>query len=199
MTSDNHIAQVSVWAKQRVDEIEATLKAVEARLGTLSAEAKTAAEQAMSEMRLQRDVFQKAIRDQQHEGEAAWAKGRAALETNWAAFEATVQTYMKQARETAEQQQAMFKVRAEAQRKAWQASMDDFIRQANSFAAAKKPDLDAAIARAKTEAEAAKSKLEASAKAGGQSWDAMKAALEESRVAFEKAGKKALEAFQQAS
>jgi hypothetical protein len=197
MTTNPQLREFSEWAKQRVNEIEATLKAMQMRLGTLGAEAKTQAEKVIAEMSAQRDVFQKAIKEQSAEGEAALAKARSALEANWASFETTVQKYFTDARQTAEQQQALFAARADAQRKAWQQSIDAFYLQANSFAAAQRKDLDAALDRAKAEAETAKSRLDATAKAGAQSWDAMKTALEESRAAFEKAGKKAQDAFKQ--
>ncbi len=199
MTNDRQIEQFSMWAKQRVDEIEATLKAVDARMATLQADAKAQAEKTAAEMREERDAFQRVIGEKQQEGAAAWEKVRGDLQHKWAAFETTVQTYMTQAKLTAEQQQALFQARAEAQRKAWQDSIESFMQQASGYAAAKKPDLDAAIAHAKSEAETAKSKLDAGAKAGAQSWDAFKAALEESRMAFEKAGQKARDAFDRAN
>lgn len=199
MTTNQQFAQFSNWAKQRAEEIEASLRTMQAGLGALSAEAKRQAEHAIVEMNAQREAFQRAIKEQSSEGEAALAKARTALEANWASFETTMQKYLADARQTAEQQQALFAARAEAQRKAWQQSMEAFYQQAGGFAVAKRSDLDVALDHAKAEAEAAKSRLDAAAKAGAQSWDAMTAALEESRAAFEKAGKKAMDAFNRAS
>ena len=199
MTTNEQFAQFSNWAKQRAEEIEASLRTMQAGVGALSAEAKRQAEHAIVEMNAQRDAFQRAIKVQSSEGEAALAKSRTALEANWASFETTMQKYLAGARQTAEQQQALFAARAEAQRKAWQQSMEAFYQQAGGFALAKRNDLDVALGHAKAEAEAAKSRLDAAAKAGAQSWGAMTAALEESRAAFEKAGKKAMEAFNRAS
>jgi hypothetical protein len=195
MTPNQQFSEFSDWAKQRAEEIDATLKIVQQRLGALGAEAKTQAETVIAEMNAQRDVFQKAIKEQSKEGEAALAKARSALEASWATFEATVQKYMAGAHQTAEQQQALFAARADAQRKAWQQSIDAFYKQAGTFAEARQKDLDAALGLAKAEADKAKSRLDATAKAGAQSWEAMKNALQESRSAFEKAGKSAQNAF----
>ncbi|MGO9461086.1 MAG: hypothetical protein ACLP1W_13410, partial [Rhodomicrobium sp.] len=118
---------------------------------------------------------------------------------NWTSFETIVQKYMSEARQNAEQQQATFKARAEAQRKAWQETIDALHGRVNAFAAGKKQDLNAALGHLKTEADTAKSKLETRQKAGEQSWAALKTALEESRTAFDKASQKALEAFKKAA
>jgi hypothetical protein len=197
MTTNQQFEQFSYWARQRSDEIEATLREMRQGLGALGAEAKSQAEKAIAEMSAQRDVFQKALKEQRAETEAVLAKGRNTLEANWASFETTVQKYLADARQTAEHQQALFAARADAQRRAWQHSIEAFYMQAGSFAAAKRTDLDVVLDHAKAEAETAKSRLEASAKAGAHSWDAMKTALEESRAAFEKAGKKVQDAFKQ--
>jgi vacuolar-type H+-ATPase subunit H len=197
MNTENYLHHFTNWAKERLDEINATLKSMEGRVGALRDEAKTQTEKAISDIRAQRDVFQKAISDQQNENEAAWMKARSDLASNWATFETSVQKYMTDARNTAEQQQSMFMARAEAQRQAWQQSIETMLRQAGTFAAAKRQDLDAAVNHVKAEAEAAKSKLDATGRAGEQSWVAMRTALEESRAAFDKASKKAQDAFKQ--
>ena len=199
MTSETHTHHFSGWAKERAAEMDATLTSIEPHLGALHADAKKQAEKAVSEIRAQREVFQEAIRKQQHEGEDAWAKAKTALNANWTSFEAIVQKYMSEARQNTEQQQATFKARAEAQRKAWQETIDGLRGKVNAYAAGKKQDLDAALGHLKTEADSAKSKLETKQKAGEQSWAALNTALEESRTAFDKASQKALEAFKKAA
>ncbi len=193
MTSETHTHQFSGWAKERLAEMDATLTSIEAHLGALHADTKKHAEKAVSEIRAQRDVFQEAVRNEQH---AHWVSF---LHAHWASFEAIVQRYMSEARQNAEQQQATFKARAEAQRKAWQETIDALRGKVTAFAAGKKQDLDAAIGHLKAEADTAKSKLETKQKAGEQSWAALNTALEESRTAFDKASQKALEAFKKAA
>ncbi|MGO9483562.1 MAG: hypothetical protein ACLPX9_03110, partial [Rhodomicrobium sp.] len=97
MTSETHAHHFSSWAKERLDEMDATLTSIETSLGALHADAKKAAEKAVSEIRAQREVFQEAVRKQQHEGEAAWAKAKTAMDANWTSFETIVQKYMSEA------------------------------------------------------------------------------------------------------
>jgi len=98
-----------------------------------------------------------------------------------------------------EQQQATFKARAEAQQKAWEETISKLRSKASTFAAAKKQELDVALCRLQGDADAARARLETNLKAGEQSWAALKTALEESRIAFDKANHKALEAFKKAA
>jgi hypothetical protein len=195
MTSETHTHHFAAWGKERIDEMDAALTLIEARLGGLHADAKKQAERAVSEIRAHRGTFQEALRKGQHEGDAAWTKAKSDLNANWTSFEGIVENYMSEARQNTEQKQAAFKARAEAQRKAWRETIGTMHGKAAAFAADRKQDLDAALGHLKAEADAAKSKLEKSQKAGEQSWAAMSAALEESRAAFDKASQKAYEAF----
>ncbi|MFZ1109060.1 MAG: hypothetical protein WAN43_12050 [Rhodomicrobium sp.] len=195
MTTETYANPFLNWAKERLDEIDATLTSIEARAGSLQAGTKKHAENALSEIRAQRDVFKEAIQKKKADSEAGWASAKSELEANWTAFEAYVQKYLSETRQDAAQLQATFEARAEAQQKAWQETFDALIGKASTFASAKKQDADAALAHLKTEADAVKSKLETHRKAGEQSWSAFKTALEDSRAAFEQASRKALEAF----
>ena len=129
MTTDPYAHHWSNWMKQRLNEMDATSTSIEIRLATLKADAKKQAEKAVADIQAQRAAFQEAIRKQQHESEAAWAKTKTALEANWASFETAVQDYLKHARPLVEQQQATFKARAEAQRKAWEETDQQIARQ----------------------------------------------------------------------
>ncbi|MGO9546598.1 MAG: hypothetical protein ACLPPF_17610 [Rhodomicrobium sp.] len=199
MTSEAHTHHFSSWAKERIDEMDATLTSIEGRLGALHADAKKQAEKVVSEIRAQREIFQEALRKGQHQGDAAWTKAKADLHADWTSFESIVQRYMSEARQNTEQQQATFKARAEAQRKAWQETIDALRGKVTTFAEGKKQDLDAALAHLKADAETAKSNLEKNRKTGEQSWAALHTALEESRTAFDKASQRALEAFKKAA
>ncbi len=199
MPKDPFAHQWSNWTNQRLHEIDATLTSIESRLATLQGEAKQEAEKAVANIRAQRAAFQQAIGKHHHENEAAWAKAKTALEADWAAFETAVHDYIKRAPSVLEQQEATFKARAEAQRKAWEETIGALRAKAATFAAAEKQKLDATVSGLQREAETAKSQLETKREAGKQSWAALKAALEESRVTFDRASEKALEAFKKAA
>jgi hypothetical protein len=51
MTSESYAHHFSNWAKERLDEMDATLTSIEGRLGVLHADAKKQAEKAVSEIR----------------------------------------------------------------------------------------------------------------------------------------------------
>ena len=199
MTTETYAHTSLNWAKERLNEIDATLTSIEARAGSLQADTKKHAENALSEIRTQREVFKEAIQKQKAGGEEGWASAKSELEANWTSFEAYVQKYLNETRQDAKQLQATFEARAEAQQKAWQETFDALREKAGAFASAKKQDADAAIAHLKTEAAAIKSKLETHSKAGAHSWSAFKTALEESRAAFDQASRKAFDAFKKAA
>jgi len=198
MKTEHHPHYFSHWARERFEEIESTLKAIESHAGALHADRKREAEKAVAEIRAQGEAFQEAMRKQQHLGETAWATAKAELAPAWAAFEATVQHYLAETGHDTRQQGAAFAARAEAQHKAWKEIIDSLHANSAAFAAARKQDFDKALGHLKEDAAAAKSKLEKQQKAGEQSWVALRKALEESRSAFDTASQKAFEAFKKA-
>ena len=94
MTTETYAHDFLNWAKERLNEIDATLTLIETRVGSLQADAKKQAENALLEIRAQRDVFKEAIQKQKVESEAGWAKAKSGLEANWTSFEALVQKYL---------------------------------------------------------------------------------------------------------
>ena len=123
MASETDTHLFSNWAKERLDEIDATLAALQARVDTLQAETKTQAEKTIAEMRAQQQVFQDTLKKQTAEGTAKWVNLMRGLESNWASFEALVQKYMNTTWKDAQHIQETFSARADAQRKAWQEAL----------------------------------------------------------------------------
>jgi len=192
MTQDAYAHQFSNWIKSRLDEMDATLTLIKKSKDALHADAKKQAEEIIARIGTRRKAFEETIRKQQPESEAAWAKAKTTLEADWASFEAAVEDYVKNSRLSAQERMAVFKARAEAQRKAWDETISALQKKAGMAAAEGKQDLDAALSHLKQQADEAKTKLEASQKAGSESWAAFKTALRESRAAFDKASQKAL-------
>jgi hypothetical protein len=77
------------WARERLDEMDATLAALERNAGTLQGEARAKADGALADMRAKRDAFQATIEKDGEAGKAAQARTRAALEAGWSAFQAS--------------------------------------------------------------------------------------------------------------
>ena len=64
MSSQSTIHPYLDWAKERLDEIDATLASFEHKAEKLQADARPKAEKASADMRAARDQFQKSIKEQ---------------------------------------------------------------------------------------------------------------------------------------
>ena len=82
------------WAKQRIDEMDATLASLEAKAGQVQADSKVKANQLVADLKKQRDEFQANVNKQAKATEAAWESNKAQLDSQWKAFEAQVRTYI---------------------------------------------------------------------------------------------------------
>jgi hypothetical protein len=109
------------------------------------------------------------------------------LEADWARFETEVQKYVKSFGEQIKQQQATFKLQADAQLKAWREAADKFQVAAAGFAAERRSEIEANVKRMKADAVAAEEKLQKLDQAGTQSWSVLTAALTETRAVFDRA------------
>ena len=126
VTSRSHLRSSLNWAKERLDEMDATLALFEREVGEVQGDARATAEEALADMRAKRDAFREAIRKEEEMSEADWNRATAALEHDWSAFEASVKTYVDAAGVKVEQQKTAFGVRADAQRRAWQEAIKKF-------------------------------------------------------------------------
>ena len=100
------------WAKERIDEMDATLASFEAKVSELQADARTKANHALADMRKKRDDFRDTLKKQADANEAVWVKEKARLQSEWNAFEADVEKYIESSSQKIEQQQAVFKRQA---------------------------------------------------------------------------------------
>lgn len=195
MTTQKGAQVLFDWAKARLDEMDATVASLEAEVGKLQAVARKSARDAIAETLAQRDAFSAAVKKQRGATEAAWAKAKAAMESDWTAFEAGVQDYFMAAQGKGGQQTAVFLAAAEAQRKAWRRAIDEFRKSTAKLATGQKAKAESALKQMKADADAAKAKLDTLSRAGTQSWSAYKAALAETRSAFDRAVQVAQNAF----
>ncbi|MGC1456448.1 MAG: hypothetical protein WA946_14790 [Nitrospirota bacterium] len=198
MTSQSHMHVYLNWAKERLNEMDATLALFESKVSELQGDARANAERALADMRAKRDAFRETIKKEGEMSEADWNRAKALLETDWNAFEASVQRYIDAAGLKVEQQKAAFRVRADEQRKAWQEAIDKIENSAAGFAADRKAEVESAVKRMKAESVAAEAKLDKLSRAGSESWSAFKKALGETRAAFDRANQQANEAFKHA-
>ena len=180
------------WTKERIDEMDATLASLEARAGRVKADSQAKADQLIANLKKRRDEFQAKVK-----AEAAADKKQ--LESQWNGFEANVKTYFETVDKQIDQQQATFRDVAAAQQKAWREAGERLHNEAAKIAAAKRPDIDAAVKQMKADASEAEARLQKLKQAGSESWAALSAALEESRKAFDRANQAAWEALKRAT
>ncbi len=199
MTNQGGMHAYTEWAKSRLDEMDAAVSSMEAGIKDLRSQARANAESALADMKIKRDEFSKEMDELREAGELAWADINIQMQANWNAFEAAAKSYLNSAAETAEQNRAAFRARAEAQMKAWQDTVEKLQGAATDFTGARKADLETAAEKMRREAELAKARLDSLSQAGTESWSAMMKALSDSRQAFEKANKAAFESFKRAT
>ena len=187
------------WAKERIDEMDATLASLEVKASQVQADSKVKAGQLIAELQKQRDEFRAIVQERAEAGEAAWDRMKPQLESYWNDFEAQVKTYIESVGKQIEQQQATFRDVAAAQMKAWREAADKFHDEAAKVAAARRSDIDAAVTQMKADASEAEARLQKLKLKGSESWTALGAALAESRKAFDHANHAAWEALKRAA
>lgn len=187
------------WAKQRIDEMDATLASLETKANQAKADSKGKADQLIADLKKQRDDFQAKAKAQAQAGAAAWQANKAQMELQWTTFEGQVKNYFDTVGQKIEQQQATFRDVAAAQVKAWREAADTFQKELGKVAAARRNDVDTAVKRMKADAAEAETRLQKLKQAGSESWTALSAALAESRKAFDRANQAAWDAVKRAA
>ena len=199
MTTQSNIHFFVNWAKERLDEMDATLTSLEGKVGGVQADARDKANKVLADLRKKRDDFRDTVKKQSEANEAAWISAKTKLESEWNVFEVEVKKYVESFGNQIEQQQAIFKLQSAAQLKAWREAANKLNSSAKEFAAERRGEIDAAVKRMNTDATAAEEKLQKLNQAGSQSWSALMAALTETRAAFDRANQVAVDAFKRAA
>jgi hypothetical protein len=187
------------WAKERIDEMDATLASLEVRASQVQADSKVKAKELISELTKRRDEFQIILKKEADAGEAAWERAKKQLEAHWNEFEAQVKAYIETIGKQVQQQQATFQDVAAAQVKAWHEAADQLHSEAAKVVAARRADFDAALKQMKADASKAEAQLQKLKQAGSESWTALGAALADSRKAFDRANEAACDALKRAT
>lgn len=183
------------WAKERLDEMDATLTSLESKVAEVQADASDRADKVLAAMRKKRDEFSSIVKQQAESNEAAWIKAQAQLDSEWSSFETEARKYVESFVKQVEQQQATFKLQATAQLNAWREAADKLGAAANEFATERRGEIDAALKRMKADAVAAEAKLMKLNEAGTQSWSVLTDALKETRATFDRANQALREQF----
>jgi hypothetical protein len=187
------------WAKERIDEMDATLSSLEGKARGLTAQSRNTAERLIADLRRRRDAFLESMHKQAEANETAWADAWVKMESDWTGFQSEVKKYLDEFGQQLKQQQSTFQEIASAQVNAWREAAERMQVAATELAADQRAKVDDAVRQMKDDASAAEANLQKFAKAGSESWTALTAALAESRAAFDKANRAAWDAFKRAS
>jgi hypothetical protein len=199
MPMQNNVHFYVNWAKERLDEMDATLTSFENKVAEVQADARDRADNVLSAMREKRDEFRNIVNKQAEASEAGWIAAQAQLESEWSSFETEAKKYVESFVKQVEQQQATFKLQAAAQVNAWREAADKLGSAANDFAAERRNEIDAALKRMNADAVAAEAKLLKLSEAGTQSWSVLTAALTETRATFDRANQALREQFKRSA
>jgi hypothetical protein len=199
MTDQSSVHFFLSWAKERIDEMDATLASLEGKTAAMKADARVKAEECIADLRKKRNEFESTVKAQAAAGEAAFDATKVRLENEWKGFQADIKQYLDSLGKNMEQQQAVFKSQVTAQLNAWRDTADKLNAAAKEFKTERRREIDASVARMKADAAAAEEKLQKFAQAGTESWSALDAALAETRGVFDRANQAAREAFKRAA
>ncbi|MGY3419938.1 hypothetical protein ACVWZW_000413 [Bradyrhizobium sp. F1.13.4] len=128
-------ANFQSWAKERLDEMEATLTFLDGKAGEVQAELRAKADELRTDLRATQSEFRNTVKKHAEANEAAFVAAKAKLEVDWKAFEADVAKYVDGFSKRVEQQRAAFEVQAAAQLNAWREAADKIASDGRQFAA----------------------------------------------------------------
>ena len=117
MVTQSNIHFFTNWAKERLDEMDATVASLEGKAAEVPADVRDKAKKVLADVRKQRDDFRDTMKEQSEANEAAWIQAKAKLEADWRLFETEVKKYVESFGKQIEHQQATFKLQADAQRR----------------------------------------------------------------------------------
>jgi hypothetical protein len=186
------------WARERLDEMDATLALLEKKLSDFKSENRAAAERAIADMREQRQALKQVVDAKRQASEAEWQQTKETVESRWTAFEAAVQKWADATRQDVADQNEIFVARAEAQLKAWNDIIDQLEASAKASASDRKREIESVLATIRADREVVKARLEALRRSGKETRIALADALDQSRAAFDRANQAAADAFRRA-
>ena len=183
------------WAKSRLDEMSANAATLQDNLDKLDATTRSQAEQAVTQLKQWIQQGQDDVKTAQDQGQAAVAQAKADMEALWSKFQNGSGNWA----DLVQDQQALFKARAQAQMQAWQDAANTYMKRLNNAQEQHRAQAEAQVAEFKAQAQKAQADLNSTmdelAKAGQSSWAAMSQALDQSRDAFTKSMEMATKSF----
>lgn len=198
MTKQSPAHDTVSWAKQRLDDLDATISEVEKATDKLKGDARAEADAALARLKASQAKVQGYY--EQLRAQTAAVKDRAeeaqgALEAEWVEVESAFQSFLSAAKGQANTVRDVIAARAEAQRKSWETSFEQLRGHAEGVVDKARGEFDAAIKRLSDEAEKFQSRIGEAKDAGDESWSAVKDGLAEARAAHARTIEKIRGAF----
>jgi len=186
MSEKSYPHETIVWAKQRLDELDALISEVEKRSKDLSGSVRAEADAAVARLEASRASLQQSYDELRAEAEALDRTAedlQDAFDAQWVEVETAFQSLLGALAGQAETARGIVAARVEAQRQAWDNSLKRLRDQAAETVDTARGELDAAINRLSEEAERFQARIGEVKDAGDTSWEAVKSGLAEAKAA----------------
>jgi hypothetical protein len=184
MTSvSQSVHDLATWAKAHLDELDATVTAMEGRMGSTSDEARLQAHLALLDARKWRETFRARVRDLRRTADSGAAQAKTDLDDAWNEFELAFGRWVGATGQHAEELQA----RTGAQANAWARLVAQYKTKLETGTKAAEAQVDAGLRTLEEAAVNQNQNLEKLQAAGAASYGAWVEALKQSRGAFEEA------------
>jgi len=198
MTDRFHTRAAVAWTKQRLDELDEVLFEADKAVDNLKDSARENGERTLERLRRSRDKLRK-LHGRLRTGAETAQHGAEeigdAFDAEWVEVEAALQSFLSVITERADVWRRVVGARAQAQRQAWEASVEDLRDQAAEVVDKTRGEFDAAIKRLSDETEKLQSRIGVARDAGDQSWETVKSGLAAAKAAYERTIQKIKEAL----
>lgn len=182
-----------VWSRQKLDELDALLKELQASAEKMSGDAKAEAATQLDRIRTSREAFKQYIQMIEAEASKAasadFSKSRHALkmahadiEQQWVEAGLAFQSFLAAASDDAELARKVLLSRAKAERDALEASLDQMTKDTVDAIAEARNDFDDALDRLSHEADRLEAKATDVSIAGKESWRAIRQGIKDAHA-----------------
>lgn len=198
MNDQSSTHETVVWARQRLDDLDAIISGIEKRSDKLKDNARKETDAVLTRLKTSRGTIQKIQDDLSVEADTV--KGRVedirdALEVEWVEVESAFHSFLSAAKDQVEIVRDVVVARARAQRQSWEASVNGLREQAGDVVEKARAELDAAIKRLSDEAEKFQVRIGDAKDAGDESWKAVKGGLTDARAVHDRTIQRIKDAF----
>jgi DUF2934 family protein len=183
------------WAKERLDEMDAALGALEREARGVQPAARAKIKRLIADLHKQRDEFRHGVMTEIQAGGATWQRSMSQLQVQLDGFIARLTKHIGVFEKQAGAQQRVFRDLAAAQSRAWRDAAEKIHGSTVEFAAERGAEVKRIAQKMEVDASKTESQLREMIGAGKESWSAVRDALRASRAVFDRAVKSAGDAF----